>query len=185
MEIYLVRHTTPDIAKGICYGHANIGVTKSFDTEVALIKKQLPLKNDCKVYSSPLLRCYYLASALNNCTYLDNRLKEVNFGTWENVAWDNIPKEEIDPWMSNFVTATPPMGESYIQLQARVIDFFNALIEKHNEDETVIIVSHAGPIRAWLAHIQQIELKDSFDIKIDYGQVFKIQYVNNTFTLVS
>ena len=35
MEIYLVRHTTPDVAKGICYGQADIDVTATFLAEAA------------------------------------------------------------------------------------------------------------------------------------------------------
>lgn len=184
MEIYLVRHTTPEIAKGICYGHTNIEVTDSFKAEMASIKRQLPLDTNYKIYSSPLLRCYKLATALGNPIHLDSRLKEVNFGTWENQAWDAIPKKEIDPWMENFVTKTPPNGESYIELQKRVIDFFETLKEKSSEYNSIIVVAHAGPMRAWLSHIQKTALKDSFTIKIDYGQVFKIKHINNTFTLI-
>ena len=189
MEIYLIRHTTPDVAKGVCYGQANIGVTSTFKDEFTQIKSKLPLNKKVVIYSSPLFRCYKLASELasdiNTSIFLDSRLKEVNFGTWENKAWDDIPKEEIDPWMKKFVTEKPPMGESYIELQTRVIDFFITTIKKETEStKSIFIVAHAGPIRSWLAHIQQIDLKDSFDIKVEYGQVIKLNYQDSKFSLV-
>lgn len=184
MEIYLIRHTTPNIEKGICYGQTNIDVTSSFYEEVKNIKKQVLLKQNSKIYSSPLLRCYKLASQLGNLVFTDSRLKEVNFGTWENKSWDSIPKKEIDPWMANFVTEKPTEGESYIELQNRVIDFFRVLTKESNQNDSIIIVTHAGPMRAFLSYIQKIELIDSFNIKIKYGQVFKIKYNNDAFTLV-
>jgi len=183
MEIYLVRHTTPKIEKGICYGQTNVGVTESFTNEVTTIKKQLPDSNNCIIYSSSLFRCYKLATELGNPVFIDSRLKEVNFGSWENTAWNDIPKKESDSWMNNFVTEKPPKGESYIELQKRVINFFEILINKTKPTDSVIVVCHAGPMRAWLSYIQQIALKDSFNIKIDYGQVFKIKYTNNTFSI--
>lgn len=30
MDIYLIRHTTPAIAKGICYGQTDLDVTANF-----------------------------------------------------------------------------------------------------------------------------------------------------------
>ncbi len=182
MEIYLVRHTTPKIDKGICYGQFNLDVTDSFDTEVALIKKQLPVK-EAQLYSSPLLRCYKLACQLGNPISLQSQLKELNFGTWENIPWNTIPSAEIDPWMANFVTEKPPQGESYLDLNERVLNFFTKLTETPTESP-IIIVSHAGPLRAFLANILGIPLKDSFDIKLDYGQVIQLCYTNNKFTVI-
>jgi len=34
MEIYLIRHTTPDVAKGICYGQTDLDVANTFEEEV-------------------------------------------------------------------------------------------------------------------------------------------------------
>ncbi|WP_010180787.1 histidine phosphatase family protein [Aquimarina agarilytica] len=183
MEIYLVRHTTPKIDKGICYGQLNLDVTDSFVDEVALIKKQLPVK-EAELYSSPLLRCYKLACQLGNPISLRSELKELNFGTWENIPWNAIPSSEIDPWMANFVTEKPPCGESYLELNKRVLTFFDKLTKIPTETP-IIIVSHAGPMRAFLASVLDIPLKDSFSIKLDYGQVIRLTYINNKFTVTA
>ena len=44
MEIYLIRHTTPNIEKGICYGQADLDITETFLEEVEAIKPHLPQK---------------------------------------------------------------------------------------------------------------------------------------------
>ncbi len=171
MELYLIRHTTPDIAKGICYGQSDIGVTDTFDYESQQIIKQLPTTID-RVYSSPLQRCSLLAQTLQKPITYDNRLQELNFGDWELMPWDAIPQKDLQPWMDDFVNVSVPNGESYTTLQHRVLDFINAL--QHDPTAKIAIVSHAGPIRALLAHLRAIPLVDSFNtIRINYGEVVK------------
>ncbi|MDH7444094.1 alpha-ribazole phosphatase [Aquimarina sp. 2201CG14-23] len=172
MEIYLVRHTTPNIEKGICYGQSDLGVTESFDAEALTIHQQIPIKEISNIYASPLQRCKLLAKTFDIPTIFDNRLKELDFGDWELQPWDSISPSEINPWMEDFVNVKVPNGESYIMLQERILAFYNSL--NHTSTEKIVIVTHAGPMRALLAYIQQIALKDSFSIKINYGDVIKI-----------
>ncbi|MBQ4821750.1 alpha-ribazole phosphatase [Aquimarina sp. MMG016] len=172
MEIHLVRHTTPDIKKGICYGQSNLGVTDSFQSEVEKIHQQIPINKIDKIYSSPLQRCKRLAETFNHQIIFDDRLKELNFGDWELKPWDDINQKEIDPWMKDFVNVQVPNGESYVMLQQRVMEFYKSLY--HSSTEKIVIVTHAGPMRALIASLQEIELKDSFSIKIGYGEVIKI-----------
>ncbi|MBW1298094.1 alpha-ribazole phosphatase [Aquimarina litoralis] len=172
MEIYLVRHTTPDIQKGVCYGQSDLDVANTFETEVAEIHTQVPVKEITKVYSSPLKRCKLLAETFKLPIAFDTRLIELDFGDWELQKWDEISKETLDPWMEDFVNVQVPNGESYIKLQERILDFYNGL--QPNSDDKIIIVSHAGPIRALVSYLQNIALKDSFGFKLDYGEVVKI-----------
>ncbi|GGX30392.1 alpha-ribazole phosphatase [Aquimarina muelleri] len=172
MEIYLVRHTSPNIEKGICYGQSDIGITNSFASEVEKIHQQIPVTEISRVYSSPLQRCKLLAKTFNMPFTTDPRLKEMDFGDWELQAWDDIPTTQLNPWMKSFVTTQVPNGESYVMLQDRILNFYNSL--HIGPEEKIVVVTHAGPMRALLAHIRKIELKDSFTIKIGYGDVIVI-----------
>jgi len=172
MEIYLVRHTTPNIEKGICYGQSDLGITDSFQSEVKRIHEQIPIHEISRIYSSPLQRCKLLAKTFKKEIICDKRLKELNFGDWELQPWDAIHSKELDPWMKDFVHVQVPNGESYITLQQRMLDFYTTL--DFTAEEKIIIVTHAGPMRALLSHIRQIDLKDSFAIKIDYGAVIQL-----------
>ena len=117
MEIYLIRHTTPKVEKGICYGQADLDITETFSEEVEAIKPHLP-SDEIKVYSSPLQRCKKLADALFDGLAIDvhDDLMELNCGQWELLPWNDIPKEEIQPWMDDFVNVAVPKGESYVDL---------------------------------------------------------------------
>lgn len=173
MEIYLIRHTTPNIEKGICYGQSDIGVVDSYKDEVRCIKEKLKGIVPNTVYSSPLVRCQQLAKEFSTSVTLDDRLKELNFGDWELQAWDAIPRSETEVWMNDFVKQPTKNGESYIDLQQRVLAFYTEILQTKNN--VVFIVTHAGVIRALLAWKDQIELKDSFSIVLDYGSVSKFE----------
>jgi len=183
MEIYIIRHTTPDIEKGICYGQSDLDVANSFESEVSQILRKVTSNTDTKVYSSPLKRCTKLASKFSNEIITDDRLMEINFGDWELKKWDDIPRKESDPWMNDFVNVTTPNGETYKEMFQRVNEVFSEITSK-NEAKKIIIATHGGVIRCILSKLKNISLQNSFDIKVEYGDVFKILKQNNTFTIV-
>jgi alpha-ribazole phosphatase len=172
MEIYLIRHTAPAIASGICYGQADIDVADSFEEEAKIIKDQLPASLD--IYSSPLKRCYQLASYLYPHTIIEQHhdLKEMQFGEWELHAWDNIPAEPLNRWMQDFVNVRVPGGENYLDLYDRTISFFNSIVKKN---QSAALFTHSGNIRSILSYVNNVPLEDSFSkFKIGYGEVVRI-----------
>ena len=181
MEIYLIRHTTPKVEKGICYGQADLDITETFLEEVEAIKPHLP-SDEIKVYSSPLQRCKKLADALFDGLVIDvhDDLMELNCGQWELLPWNDIPKEEIQPWMDDFVNVAVPKGESYVDLHNRVVKRFNEIVSKQ---ESAVIVAHGGVLRSILSHITSTPLKESFDaFTLHYGCVVKIKVTEDKMT---
>jgi len=181
MEIYLIRHTTPKVEKGICYGQADLDITETFLEEVEAIKPHLPSEG-LKIYSSPLQRCKKLADALFDGLDIDihDDLMELNCGQWELLPWNDIPKEEIQPWMDDFVNVPVPKGESYVDLQNRVVNRFNEIVRKQ---ESAVIVAHGGVLRSILSHITSTPLKESFDaFTLHYGCVVKITVAEDSMT---
>jgi alpha-ribazole phosphatase len=178
MEIYLVRHTETLCEKGICYGQSDVGILEPYDVVFEHIIKQLPKK--AVLYSSPLKRCALLAKHMQENTQIDtviedSRLKEMNFGDWELEKWDAIPQEVLNPWMEDFVNVRVPNGESFVDLNDRVLDFLENVIPK-DSGKPIIIVAHAGVIRSILCKINEVPLKDAFQYSVDYGQVIKIVF---------
>ncbi|WNH12469.1 alpha-ribazole phosphatase [Thalassobellus suaedae] len=173
MEIYLIRHTTPEIGKGVCYGDSDIPLRVTFSLEAEKILSAIPKSFD-KVYSSPLQRCTQLAYVISEDITLDNRLKELNFGSWELKKWTDIPHNEIQPWYDDWVNKPTHNGESYQELQNRGISFLEDIPNDYNR---IAIVTHAGVIRSLWAYFKNIALKKSFNaLVIEYGAVIKIIY---------
>ncbi len=167
MEILLIRHTTPKVHKGICYGQTNLDLKETYPQELKKIQKALSTESFFRVYSSPLKRCAILAKDLSNHVVYDDRLQELNFGDWEMQPWDQINSDELNLWMEDFVNEQVPNGESYLQLSERAISFVKEL--KNNGIEKAILITHAGFIRSLVAYTNKTHLKDSFDLKLAYG----------------
>ena len=148
-----------------------------YDAVFQSVLSQLP--QDANLYSSPLLRCVLLANYIKdnseiNAVNEDSRLMEMNFGDWEMKNWDVIPPDDFTPWMTDFVNVRVPNGESFTDLNDRVIDFMHNELQQTNS-KPVIIVAHAGVIRSFLCKISDLPLKDAFQNKVDFGAVIKIE----------
>jgi alpha-ribazole phosphatase len=173
MEIYLIRHTETVSSKGICYGQADVDIKEPYLDIFQEIKKQLP--TDAIVYSSPLLRCKKMAEFFTDTIIFDKRLMEMNFGNWELQPWNDIPQEEIQPWMDNFVTVRVPNGESFEDLHQRVGEFYSELLQK--KEDKIMLVCHAGTIRSILSRYHNTNLIDAFSLyPVNYGEVIQLSF---------
>ena len=190
MEVYLIRHTTPQIEKGICYGQSDIPLEETFNNDRQKLLQQLPDSVDA-VYSSPSSRCVKLSAHIKSNQEIihDKRLMEMNFGNWEMKKWDEINQEVLNEWMKDFVNVRIPNGENFIDLHKRVNEFMNELIK--TDHKNVAIITHAGVVRSVLCQILEIPLRNAFKIPIDYGGITKInidkkscyqniEYINQT-----
>lgn len=172
MEVYLIRHTETVSEKGICYGQADVALLAPFEEQFRSIKQELG-NEEMVFYSSPLQRCLQLAQYLSKqAIEIDKRLMEMHFGNWELQPWDIIPKEELNPWMEDFVSVQVPNGESFEILYERVLSFIEEL--KQQSHEKAAIITHAGVIRSFLCFQQNLPLKDAFQNKVNFGQIIKI-----------
>ena len=136
MNLYLIRHTRPQILDGVCYGQADIDVAPSFNEEFEVLKNKLNAIKPTRIFSSPLQRCLKLAHSsatyLNSTTVMpDGRLMELNFGDWELQPWSDIPQGIVGEWTEAHIRHTPPNGESYQDLHLRAKSFLEEISKKH------------------------------------------------------
>lgn len=192
--LYLIRHTRPDIAPGLCYGQLDIDLADSFAEEAHAVLNWLPPLD--LIISSPLLRTRKLAEFLAqtvNCklersgrnassghrtayplrVQTDLRLMEKNFGVWEGRSWDDIARTEIDAWAADVIGHAPPGGESAHQVMQRVQSFLRDLAQLPQHH--IALVAHGGSIRAILAQTACVPLTDTLNWKIDYGAVIAVR----------
>lgn len=164
---YWVRHGLPDVANGICYGQLDLPLAESPMVTAVRLAEQLPLA--APIYCSPLYRCHALAEALADLAGEEKRpllmaeLMELDFGHWEGVAWDDIPRQEIDAWAADPFGYQIPGGEAipaFVQRVARGLSRLPA---------GAIVVTHAGVIRAAYHLCGQIPLPEAYDLVVPYG----------------
>jgi broad specificity phosphatase PhoE len=108
------------------------------------------------VYSSPLERTREtaapIAAAVGCDVQIDDALIELDVGDWTGLALKEAYKRPewatIQRYPSGF---TFPNGESFVEMQGRMIGVLGRLRARH-PGETVVAVSHADPIRAAVAY---------------------------------
>jgi alpha-ribazole phosphatase len=174
MEIYVIRHTATATPQGLCYGQTDVSLAENYPQDFEKIQCKIPRYDEKTVFfSSPLLRCRQLADFLSPHVQYDSRLLEMNFGLWENQLFEALNPIALRAWTENFVEISAPQGENFQAVYQRVGEFWEDLLRMSASQ--VFIITHAGVIRALLAHILQLPLQKAFQFRVDYGSVHKFQ----------
>jgi alpha-ribazole phosphatase len=182
MDLYLIRHTSLNVEKGLCYGQADIPTAATFVQEATDTMKIVPDKHNAVYVSSPSRRCIQLAEFISKRPPItDRRLLELNFGDWEKKRWEEINPSELEAWMNDVISVRCPNGESYADLFDRAREFFDDTIVKNHK--SVVVITHAGIIRAILAYVLEMPFHRSFDLRIAYGSITKITADKNALSV--
>ena len=168
MLLHLIRHPRPLVDPGICYGRLDISAENANSLAARLLAE---LPSGLPVWSSPLRRCRELAGLLHPQPVIDERLIEMDFGRWEGVAWDAIPRLELDAWAADVAHYAPPGGESPRAVQRRVLDFVAGLAV----DEAVA-VTHGGVMRLLQAAADGRSIADSLACRPAYGERLTLRF---------
>jgi probable phosphoglycerate mutase len=136
------------------------------------------------VYTSPLMRAVEtavpIAQAHRLCHIADPRLVEAAMGTWEGLRRADIlarsPEDAAhhQRWESD-PTCVPPGGESFADVQARVVACVQDLAERH-AGSSVVVVSHVGPIKALLCAAMAVPLTAARRMFLDSATVSVIDW---------
>lgn len=177
MQLTLIRHTSVDVPKGICYGIFDVPVSSSFPEEAAMVKQRLANKTFDAVYSSPKIRCTKLASEIfpEAEIKLNNFLCEIDFGAWEMVRWNSIYEtKKGKEWFADYVNTSCLNGESFTDLIKRCESFLELL--KQSNHPNIAVFTHAGIIRAMISINQEIAPEDTFYVPVAYGQIVDLNF---------
>ena len=112
-----------------------------------------------QIVSSPMLRCREFAKELANKYNLpiqiEDNFKEVGFGDWEGLSRQQVQQKnltEYNNFYRNPVKYRPNNSEQLDNFINRVVTGYKNTSLQFNQ-QRVLIVAHAGVIRAILAHI--------------------------------
>jgi alpha-ribazole phosphatase len=178
MEILLIRHPAPSDVRGLCYGRLDVAVpTSTLESTTAELRRRIPRDalRTATVYSSPLSRCLGLARALMPAPLVDPELIEMDFGAWEGLAWDVVPREELNAWAKDLWGYRPGGGENARDVALRWQRFVARI--RQSAAELVVVVTHAGVIRVALSAARDEDLALLTQQRIAFGSVHRIKGV--------
>jgi alpha-ribazole phosphatase len=168
MDIWLIRHTSVAVGSTYCYGRSDVELADTFAAEAEAVRSKIgAIDPKAPVITSPAQRCFKLAATLGGELRQDDDLWEMNFGSWEGVRWNDLPREEIDKWAGDLGNTPPPGGETLTDLGYRVKRAWQRLTAM--QAPTVYCVTHAGVIRVLLAHLFEMPMGRAFSLAVDYG----------------
>lgn len=146
-----IRHADTDMAGTFC-GHSDPDLNERGLERLSALVEQLSSEKIEKVVSSDLRRAQTTAHALAHprgfLLELQPRLREISFGEWEGLSWNQI--EERDPvyaaeWLATFPQLPAPGGESFQVFKARVLSALDGLTTSIHGP--IAVITHAGVLR--------------------------------------
>jgi alpha-ribazole phosphatase/probable phosphoglycerate mutase len=133
------------------------------------------------IISSPLRRCHEFASHLSEKLTLplaiDERLKEVGFGTWEGLTRKELRAKNPDilrDFYQDPVSNRPEGAEPLDDFNTRVTQAYIEAVAKH-QGEHLLIVAHAGVIRSILTHAITAPKEIMYRISIESASLSRIR----------
>jgi len=188
MQLILVRHgQTIGNKLGYITGHLNDGVAVLTDTGISQAKKTGEALKNIKIdiaYSSDLTRAIDTAQFIlqhhpNLTLNTTERIREISAGQYDGKPKASVPK--------GYILFNPNKeGETYLDVQTRIIKFMNELKNKHS-NETVLVVAHGGALTSFLMHLndEELTLENYLKHKIDNAAYTKLELdENNNFKII-
>ena len=174
MEIILIRHTSVDVPKGVCYGQTDVPLRDSFKEEATITAQQLQDDVFDAVFTSPLSRCTRLAE---HCGYpdaiRDARLKELDFGEWEMKEFDKIDDPRLQEWYDDYFHVAATGGESFIMQLQRVSEFLDEV--SRQKYGRVAVFAHGGVLICAQIYPGTLKMEDAFGALTPYGGIVRLQ----------
>ncbi len=170
--LILVRHGQSEANKIRAFaGHYNAKLTelghKQAEAAADYIKANY---SPSKVYSSDLSRAYNtgkaIAEKLNIPIIKNENLREIRAGEWEGKYIADLMVDYANDyglWRTDIGNATCTNGESVTDLAKRMYDALLS-IAQDNPLKTVVVTTHATPIRSMVTLVQKGELCHMKDI---------------------
>ena len=167
-EFLFIRHAETDMAGTFC-GHSDPPINLRGAQQIRDLIESLKSNPLGMVYCSDLQRATATAHAISDAFNIDvvqrSGLREINFGEWEGLSWQQI--EQRDPhyarrWIEDFPNLPAPGGEIFADFKTRVLAEVNQL-PLCPSNKLTAVVTHAGVMRIVLSALQGCTQQEAWD----------------------
>jgi alpha-ribazole phosphatase len=172
-EILFVRHAETDMAGTFC-GHSNPGLNARGRAQLSKLMHKLNAADISEIYASDLLRAQETAQGIADFLavqcHLRPALREINFGEWEGLTWEEI--EQGYPayarrWIAEYPNLPAPAGECFHDFERRVLDEIE-LLARMTKGRGIAVVTHAGVLRTVLCRLLKRSEDDAAQLTRSY-----------------
>jgi broad specificity phosphatase PhoE len=133
------------------------------------------------VYTSDLRRAHTTGRAIAeafavNC-HVRSALREINFGQWEGIAWEEIERQDelyARRWIAEYPRLPAPDGESLPDFERRVLEEVRILsMETEAAGRRAAVVTHAGVLRTVLRVLRGYSEVDAWEQTRSYCSIVR------------
>lgn len=182
MQIFLLRHgETHWNREGRCQGVSDIELNELGHQQASEVAAHLSSRRIDAVYSSHLRRARRTAEIVGGPhdvpVKIEPDLRELDHGEMEGLTFLEVRERFaglIEQWRSQPVAVALPGGERLIDVDRRVWSALNRIVETHDDEDTIVVVSHSFPILSVLCRISRTPLNEyrTFHLKpCDFSHV--------------
>lgn len=162
-----LRHAKSGIP-GVYYGQSDVKLQDEGHIQEKMVLDTVKGKQFSAIISSPLSRCRNLAEKISEITGANlkvvNELIEIDIGDWEGKTFEeasNVYHEIAKELLSMSPDLEFPNGESLAGFKERAVKAWRLLVEEFKEvNHDILLVSHAGIIRALISHIRNLSSEE-------------------------
>jgi len=173
-RLLLVRHGVTEFNSARKFlGYSDIELSAAGYRQVERLRDRLADDKIDAVYSSDLRRALVTAEVISSGHKVDivacPELREVNYGNVEGLTFEEISSlyPELAESLTNFSLRLKfPGGESFEGFIERTSKFLDKL-KRHTPSQTMLIVSHSGPLRVLVCRLLGIDLRHWWQIGLD------------------
>jgi broad specificity phosphatase PhoE len=177
MHLIFVRHGAALDVEDRCIGQTDVSLSPAgADAIRALAAAASDFGPTTRIVSSDLRRASESAKILAAAWALpiayDARLREMNFGSWDGCSWSAIEAEDgarFRAWTAEWVDSRTPDGEGVADVAKRAASWLGE-IRAETRSQRVVVVSHAGWIRAAVSELLEWPLSAIFELAIDHAR---------------
>ena len=176
---HLLRHGEPAVLGRLNGRLPGVGLSAKGRAEIAVQAGRLAGENIEAIYASPMQRTRETAEILSDRLRLPINCRddviEIDYGEWTGLTFDQIRRDERwQMWSRSRSIAATPGGESWREVQQRVVGALFDLHQAH-PDGNLVIVSHGDAIRAALLFALGMPLDFYSRIEIAFASLSTIR----------
>lgn len=183
MRLLLVRHGETEWNKfGRFQGQCDVPLNNRGLAQARQAARAVAVSPGCTVYASPLYRTMQTAQEISrpagaNVIPLEG-LKELNLGDLEGITgaemradWPQV----YAAWREDPAELVMPKGESLKQLQDRAWQAFLNMESAHQEEDTLVAVSHNFTIRTIICKLLGMPLSNFHRMSLDLASICTVE----------
>ena len=186
-RIFLTRHGQTDANSTYTFqGHIDNHLNAQGYVQAQKLVNYFTNHNLQKIYTSDLVRTVETAKptaeAHNSEIIRLSALKEISFGEWEGLTYEEIktkwPKD-IEAFFKKPAEKKKKKKKSFREVQNRAWEAFKEIVQKYDDESDIFIVSHGGTVRTILCAVMNLDLNEMWKISIDNAGISCILQLEN------